>query len=298
MKVLVAGAAGQVARALAETVPPKGVHVTVLGRPQLDVTDPGSVRAVFEEVRPDIVINAAAYTAVDAAETDEAAAFALNSQGPRNLAAAAADLGAPILQLSTDYVFSGEKDVPYTESDPVAPLGVYGRSKLAGEQTVAAANPRYLIFRTAWVYSPVGKNFVKTMLRVAEMRDEVSVVDDQFGNPTSASDIAAALWHIVSRLRGDASDWLPGVYHMTGSGAASWAEFAEEIFRASKALGGPVASVRRIPSSEYPTATRRPANSRLDCAKLSGAFGAILPQWQTSTRVCVESLIKTRGWAS
>ena len=298
VKVLIAGAAGQVARALANTAPRARLRVTALGRPHLDLTDPASIDAALDKARPDIVINAAAYTAVDQAETDEAGAFALNAEGAGQLAVAAARLGAPILHLSTDYVFDGSKPAPYAETDPVAPLGVYGRSKLAGEEAVAAANPRHLIFRTAWVYSPVGKNFAKTMLRVADARGALSVVHDQVGNPTSAADIAAALWKITEQIIADPSALRPGTYHLTASGEASWAEFAEEILRVSAALGGPSASVARITSAEYPTPTRRPANSRLDCEKLSRDFGLILPHWQVSTRACVEELVRTRGWAS
>ena len=298
VRVLIAGSAGQVARALVAAAPAAGLHVTALGRPDLDLTDPVSVDAALDKVRPDIVINAAAYTAVDQAETDEDGAFALNAKAPGNLAAAAARLGAPILHLSTDYVFDGSKPAPYVEADPVSPLGVYGRSKLAGEEAVAAANPRHLIFRTAWVYSPVGKNFAKTMLRVAEARGALSVVHDQVGNPTSAADIAAALWKIAGRITAEPSALRAGTYHMTASGEASWAEFAEEIMRVSANLGGPSASVARITSAEYPTPTRRPANSRLDCTKLSRAFGVILPHWQPSTRACVEELVRTKGWAS
>ncbi len=296
MKILVAGKEGQVARALASAAPGTATVVT-LGRPQLDLTDPASIDAVIASVRPDIVINAAAYTAVDQAETDEEAAFAVNSVGAGALAAAAARIGAPILHISTDYVFDGSKASPYVEADPVAPLGVYGRSKQAGEEAVAAANPHHLILRTAWVYSPVGKNFAKTMLRVAGLREELGVVNDQVGNPTSAADIAAAIWQITQHISDDPARLLPGLYHMTASGEASWAEFAEEIFRASAELGGPVARVKQITTAEYPTPTRRPANSRLDSAKLSSAFGVILPHWQTSTRACVEQLIENKGWA-
>lgn len=297
-RVLVAGATGQVARALVHSAPSSGLHATALGRPELDLADPASIAAACHRIRPDLVINAAAHTAVDQAETDEVAAFALNADGAGVLAAEAARFGAPILHLSTDYVFNGEKTSPYSESDPVAPLGVYGRSKLAGEQAVAAANPRHLIFRTAWVYSPTGKNFVKTMLRVAESRDEITVVHDQIGNPTSAADIAGALWQVAAQVLGNSDAFISGVYHMTASGEATWAEFAEEIFRISAALGGPAARVKRITTAEYPTPAKRPANSRLDCSKLSRDFGVILPQWRTSTRACVEQLVRTRGWVS
>ena len=298
IRVLVAGGSGQVARALVDTAPATDVDVVALGRPGLDLTDPASIEAAVRSAEPAIVINAAAYTAVDQAETDEAGAHALNAEGAGLLAAAAARAGAPILHLSTDYVFSGDKTAPYTEADLPAPTGAYGRSKLAGEAAVAAANPRHAIFRTAWVYSPYGKNFAKTMLRFAETREELSVVHDQIGNPTSAHDIARALWDAARQLARNPAALRPGIYHMTASGEASWAEFAEEIFRLSAACGGPAARVRRITTAEYPTPTRRPANSRLDCSKLAGQFGIILPQWQASTRTCVEQLVKVKGWTS
>jgi dTDP-4-dehydrorhamnose reductase len=297
-KVLVAGASGQVARSLIDTAPSDAADVVALGRPQLDLTDPGSIDAAVRAAAPDLIINAAAYTAVDQAETDEAAAQAINARGAGQLSGAAASVGAPILHLSTDYVFAGDKPAPYDETDAVGPTGAYGRSKLAGEQAVAASNPRHVILRTAWVYSPFGKNFVKTMLRLAETRGELGVVHDQCGNPTSAHDIAAGLWHVARQMAESPSALRPGIYHMTASGEASWAEFAEEIFRVSAALGGPAARVRRITTDEFPTPTRRPANSRLDCSKLSETFGLILPHWRASTHLCVEQLIKNKGWVS
>ena len=298
IRVLVAGGSGQVARALVDTAPAAEFDVVALGRPNLDLTDFASIDAAVRSAAPAIVINAAAYTAVDQAETDEAGAHALNAEGAGRLAAAAARAGAPILHLSTDYVFSGDKAAPYTEEDLPAPTGAYGRSKLAGEAAVAAANSRYAIFRTAWVYSPYGKNFAKTMLRFAETREELSVVHDQIGNPTSAHDIALGLWDVTRQVVGNTAALTPGVYHMTASGEASWAEFAEEIFRFSAVCGGPTARVRRITTAEYPTPTRRPSNSRLDCAKLADQFGIILPQWQASTQTCVEQLVKVKGWTS
>ena len=296
-KVLVAGGAGQVARALVATAPQGTISVTALGRPALDLTNRDGVAAVVDRLAPDLVINAAAYTAVDQAESDEAAALAVNADGAGALAVAAGAVGAPILHLSTDYVFSGDKTAPYNESDPVGPTGAYGRSKLEGERAVAAANSRHLILRTAWVYSPYGKNFAKTMLRVAETRGELGVVHDQRGNPTSAHDIAEGLWHIVRRIAHDPATLVPGVYHMTASGEATWAEFAEEIFAVSAALGGPVARVNRITTAEFPTPTKRPVNSCLDGRKLAGQFGLILPHWRASTKTCVQQLIETKGWA-
>ncbi|MFN7166894.1 MAG: dTDP-4-dehydrorhamnose reductase [Pannonibacter sp.] len=297
-KVLVAGASGQVARALVDTAPADMVDMVALGRPQLDLADWPSVEAAVRTVSPDIVINAAAYTGVDQAESEETAALLINAEGAGFLASAAAKAGAPILHLSTDFVFAGDKSSPYLETDPVGPTGAYGRTKLAGERAVADANPRHAILRTAWVYSPYGKNFAKTMLRFGETREEVGVVHDQRGNPTSAQDIAEGLWRIARQIVDAPGTLSPGIFHMTARGEASWAEFAEEIFRLSAALGGPVARVRRITTAEFPTPTRRPANSRLDCTKLADAFGLILPHWQASTHACVEQLIKNRGWVS
>ncbi len=296
--ILVAGGAGQVARALAVAGVPDGVTVVTRGRPDFDLLDIASIDAVMDEVQPDLVVNAAAYTAVDQAETDSEAAFALNAKGPGDLAGAAARRNVPIIHLSTDYVFDGTKAEPYSESDPVAPLGVYGQSKLAGEQNVAAENPAHIILRTAWVYSPWGKNFVKTMLRVGAIREELTVVHDQRGNPTSALDIASGILAIADRVLANPSALQPGVYHMTAADEATWAEFAEHVFACSAQAGGPVARVRRITSAEYPTPVTRPANSRLDCARIARAFGVALPPWQGSAQTCVVQLVQSGEWNS
>ncbi len=293
--ILIAGRNGQVASALQEQILP-GTDIVCLGRSDLDLTRPETLAAAFEKHAPRLVINAAAYTAVDQAETDREGAFALNATGAGALATEAAKRDIPILHLSTDYVYDGAKSAPYKEEDATAPLGVYGQSKLEGERLVAAANRQHLILRTAWVYSPFGKNFAKTMLRVAQQRPELGVVDDQIGNPTSAHDIASALIRLASNIfQAPTVPW--GVYHLTASGEASWADFAEEIFAASRAHGGPVDHVKRISTAEYPTPTRRPANSRLDCAKLEAAFGIRLPHWKDSTRACIARLVAEKAWA-
>lgn len=297
LNVLIAGRGGQVARALAGSVPVNSVNAICLGRPELDIRDAGSIARAVEAAAPDLVINAAAYTAVDQAETEQDEARLVNAAGAGALAKAAADCGAAILHLSTDYVFNGEKRSPYVETDPVDPLGAYGRSKLEGEQAVAAANSHSVILRTAWVYSPWGKNFAKTMLRVAEARDELSVVHDQQGNPTSAADIAAALWGIACQYADNPASLVSGAFRMTAAGEGSWAEFAEEIFAISAAVGGPSAHVKRITTAEYPTPTRRPANSRLDCFQLRAVYGIELPDWRQSTRNVVEELVRTKGWS-
>ena len=298
LNVLVSGRSGQVASSLFEAEKPEGIKIFALGRPDLDITDKTSIEAVFDRIRPHLVINAAAYTAVDTAETDAENAERLNAAGAASLASAAASRSIPILHLSTDYVFDGTKPTPYVETDAVAPLGVYGRSKLLGEQLVAQANPRHLILRTAWVYSHFGNNFLKTMLRVAGARNELGVVFDQVGNPTSAHDIAASLIKIADRFRESGGELNAGTYHMTAAGDCSWADFADCIFKASEEFQGPTAIVKRITSEEWPTPVTRPANSRLNCSKLKREFGIELPDWRASTRECVKRLVETGAFVS
>ena len=242
-------------------------------------------------VQPDVIINAAAYTAVDKAEAEEDLALRVNGEGAGHVAEAAARIGVPLLHLSTDYVFDGALDRPYREDDQTGPISVYGRSKLIGEKRVAERCPDSVILRTAWVYSPFGANFVRTMLRLNEMRDEVGVVADQRGNPTSALDIADALLAVAMRMRADASPLLRGVFHMTGSGEATWAEFAEAVFENAHARGRRLTRVKRITTANYPTPARRPANCRLDNAKLRRVYGLALPEWRASLAVCCARLL-------
>ena len=288
MRLLVTGREGQVARSLAERATGRSdVELVFLGRPELDLARGETIAPAIAAARPDIVVSAAAYTAVDQAEDEPEIAYAVNVGGAGEVARAAASAGAPVIHLSTDYVFDGTLNRPYREDDPTGPQGVYGASKLAGEGAVAAANSRHLILRTAWVYSPFGKNFVKTMLRLAADRDEVSVVADQIGNPTSALNIADAVLAVAGRLVDDPRFDRWGIYHLAGSGEASWADFAEEIFRASRALGGPSALVRRIATSDYPTKARRPRNSRLDTNSFMQVFDRVAPEWRESVRSVV-----------
>ncbi len=291
MKLAVTGATGQVVRALVERAP-VGVTVVTLGRPLIDLADPAGIAPALARIGADVVVNAAAYTAVDRAETDSAAAFAINAAGAGAVAAAARSLELPLIHISTDYVFDGTKTAPYVETDPTGPTGVYGASKLAGELAVMDAHPDAVIARTAWVFSPFGGNFVKTMLRLAATREEVGVVADQLGNPTSALDIADAVLamaaNLVARPREQA---LRGLFHMTGSGEASWADFATHIFAISGAHGGPVARVKAIATSDYPTPARRPANSRLDCSRLAQVHGVRLPDWRLSADTIVARLL-------
>ncbi|TPN83172.1 dTDP-4-dehydrorhamnose reductase [Mesorhizobium sp. CU2] len=289
MRLAVTGREGQVATSLIEAARTRGdVEVVALGRPALDLARPETVLAALEAAKPDIVVSAAAYTAVDQAEDERDLAFAVNAVGAGKVAEAAAKLGVPVIHLSTDYVFNGAKDSAYVETDPTEPIGVYGASKLAGEQAVAAASSRHLILRTAWVYSPFGKNFVKTILRLAADRDELSVVADQWGNPTSALDIADAVLHAAARL-GHGAPF--GVYHLAGTGETNWSGFARHILDASRALGGPHARVRDITTAEYPTKARRPANSRLSSAKFAAVFGWTPQIWRESTETVVGRIL-------
>jgi dTDP-4-dehydrorhamnose reductase len=292
MRILVTGTKGQVATALLERAPP-GVEVVALGRPELDLADPRSIRDAFDAAVADVVVNAAAYTAVDKAEAEEDLATRINGDGAGIVADAARGLGAPIIQLSTDYVFDGALGRPYREDDLVGPIGAYGRSKLAGEEAVAEANPRSCILRTAWVYSPFGANFVRTMLRIGETRREVRVVADQIGSPTCALDIADAVFEIARQLLEEPAPEKYGVFHMTGAGEATWAEFAEAIFAEAHLLGRAAVKVIPIRTAEYPTPARRPANSRLDGARLARDYGVALPQWRDSLKPVVARLLES-----
>lgn len=293
MRIAVTGRTGQVACALAERAADRDdVEIITVGRPELDLSEPRSVADALTAIRPDAIVSAAAYTAVDKAESEEVLALAVNATGAGAVAQAAAQLGVPVLHLSTDYVFDGRKAAPYVEDDPVNPLGAYGRTKLAGERAVAAATPDHAIFRTAWVYSPYGGNFVRTMLRLAGERDSLRVVADQLGNPTSALDIADALIAAAKAMH-DASDdsGLRGIFHLSGQGETQWADFARTIFAESARLGGPSATVEDIATADYPTPAVRPANSRLDKTKLHDRFGITLPDWRVSTAQVVARLL-------
>ncbi len=292
MKILVTGTAGQLAQSLLAAGLSAGVDVVALRRPQLDLTIPGTLRTAIADVQPDIVVNAAAYTAVDKAESEEALAHKVNATGAGDLAAACAKAGASLIHISTDYVFDGTAARAYIESDGTAPINAYGRSKLAGEIAVAAACPRHVILRTSWIYSPYGTNFVRTMLRLGAERQKLGVVDDQWGCPTYAPHLADTILAIAAQV-GDAaaSDPRWGIYHAAGSGETTWCGFAREIFRTTAAHGLPTPAVEALTTADYPTAARRPANSRLDCGKLGATFGVRLPEWRDGTRDCLDRLL-------
>ncbi len=292
MRVLVTGTQGQVARALLERGAAQGVAIEALGRPEYDLLQPERLAEAIGASSADIVVNAAAYTAVDKAEAEPEIAMAINGAAAGAIARAAAGRGRPVIQLSTDYVFDGTSPAPYREDDALAPINAYGRSKLAGELAAAEANPAHVVLRTAWVYSPYGANFVKTMLRLGETRDTVRVVADQRGSPTSALDIADAILAVARRLvaaPGDAD--LHGVFHLVGSGEATWAEFAEAIFAEAQRFGRSPVRVEPIATAQYPTPARRPANSRLHTEKLQAVYAVHPPHWRASLASCVARLM-------
>jgi dTDP-4-dehydrorhamnose reductase len=291
LRIVVTGWTGQIVRAMLERVP-AGVEIVALRRPDLDLAIPKTVAPTLRAARPDVIVNAAAYTAVDQAESEPDLAMRVNGEAAGEAARAAAALGIPVIQISTDYVFDGALDRPYCEDDPVNPVSAYGRSKLAGELAVAAATENHAILRTAWVYSPFGRNFVRTMLGLGATRDEVAVVADQIGCPTSALDIAEAVIGVARNLLerpNDAS--LRGTFHMCGQGETNWAGLAEALFADAAARGRKPVAVRPITTAEYPTPARRPANSRLDCGKLDAVHGIALPNWRGSVTDCVDRLI-------
>ncbi|WP_417230633.1 dTDP-4-dehydrorhamnose reductase [Brevundimonas sp.] len=292
MQILVLGRSGQVASALSGKLALAGQDVLALSREELDLNDPAAARVGVLAARPDIVINAAAYTAVDQAEGDADAAYALNATGPAAAAAAAAELGVPFVHFSTDYVFDGSKGRPYLEGDETSPLGIYGQSKLAGEIAVATANPHHVILRTSWVCSADGNNFLRTMLRLAGEREEMGVVDDQTGQPTFAPDLADAVVAIINHWQTTPSRaW--GVFHAVSQGETTWCGFARAIMAGSEARGGPSARIKAIGTADFPTPARRPADSRLGTDKLAAVYGISLPHWQVSLDACLDEIYGT-----
>lgn len=291
--LLVTGATGQLGTELARAALPPGFEVVALDRAALDLTDPAALAARVAERPWAAVINAGAYTAVDKAESDQVTAWTVNALAPVALAAACAAAGVPLVQVSTDYVFAGDKAGAWEVDDPVAPLGVYGASKLGGELAVRSSGARHAIVRTAWVVSAHGHNFVKTMLRVGATNPVLRVVDDQTGSPTAAADLAQALVTIATRLATD-PDAPTGIFHFSNAGAVTWAGFAAEIFRQSAQRGGPVAEVAPITTADYPTPARRPANSLLSTAALTAAYGIAPRPWQDALGDILDELIGPR----
>jgi len=315
--ILVTGGAGQLATALEgrgnpspsplpqgegglpNSVPPplagggrgRGSLIHRVGRPEFDFDRPETVEAAFRAVAPSLVVNAAAYTAVDAAETDAEAAYRANRDGPALLARLCADAGIPLIHVSTDYVFDGLKGAPYVEDDPTSPTGVYGASKLAGEQAVLESGARAIVLRTSWVYAATGKNFVHTMLGAAQRMRRLRVVADQKGCPTNAADLAAAILTIAARLGAQGwDDRFAGVFHAAGSGWTTWHGLACAVFEEAAKHGMTPPEVEAITTADWPTPARRPPDSRLDCTKLGRVFGVRLPEWQGSLGAAVARL--------
>jgi dTDP-4-dehydrorhamnose reductase len=288
--ILVFGAGGQLGREIGDLAQRTGETVIGVAHAEADVADQDAVDAAIAKAAPRLIINAAAYTAVDKAETEPEAAFAANVLGPEALALAAARAQTPIVHISTDYVFDGAKTGAYVEEDPVAPLGVYGRTKAEGEARLRAATARYVILRTAWVYGAYGANFLKTMLRLARERDELRVVADQRGCPTATEDLAQAVFAIDRRVAEGAEPW--GLYHFAGTGVTTWHGFACEIVEAAAAFLGKRPRVTAIETRDYPTPARRPANSELDSARFAAAFGYRAAPWQSRTHEVVRRLVQ------
>jgi dTDP-4-dehydrorhamnose reductase len=289
--IFVAGKNGQLARCLEDLAALQNRPVVAVGRPELDLENGNGIDSAIAAIKPSAIINAAAYTAVDKAETEPERAFAINCNGAALLANAAARHGIPFIQISTDYVFDGSNRLPYREDDIPAPLNTYGSSKLASESAVMKACPSAVVIRTSWVYSPHGNNFVRTMLRLSETQPVVRVVDDQFGSPSSAADLASAVLMIVDRLRtADGCD-VAGIYHLAGEGETTWHGFAAAIFASLTRRGRRVPELQGLTTAQYPTPARRPQNSCLDSSKANRIFGVQLPSWRSSLEVCLDQLV-------
>ena len=287
--ILVTGGNGQLATSL---VAAGGARIHRVGRPECDFAAPDTIRRVFAAASPAFVVNAAAHTAVDAAENDVAASEAANRDGPRLLAELCAEAGIPLIHVSTDYVYDGSKGAAYVETDPTSPMGVYGRTKLAGEAAALAANPRTVVLRTSWVFSPYGKNFVRTMLNAQLKTNTLRVVADQVGSPTSAPDLADAILAIIARIEAEGwQDRFAGVYHASNSGTTSWHGLAVATFAAAARHGRVAPEVAAIRTEDWPTPAKRPADTRLNGDKLARVFGVTLPPWQASLAGTVDALL-------
>ncbi len=294
-RILLTGKNGQVGFELQRALAPLG-EVIAVGTADCDLSDANAIRGLMQRVQPQLVVNPAAYTAVDKAESDADKARAVNAVAPGVLGEEASRLGASVIHYSTDYVYDGSKDGLYTESDPVSPQSVYGQTKLDGERALQAVTPQHVILRTSWVVGAHGGNFAKTMLRLAGDRDELKVVADQFGAPTSASLIADVTAHIARQILRDGADGFPfGVYHLAAAGETSWHAYAQyvigEAIGMGKALKATPERVLPIPASSYPTPARRPQNSRLDTDKLRQTFGLHLPHWQEGVKHILQQIL-------
>jgi dTDP-4-dehydrorhamnose reductase len=294
--ILVTGGSGQLASALAEAAGERPVRR--VGRPDFDFDRPDSIAAAFDAAAPGLVVNAAAWTAVDAAESNPEAAARANRDGPAELARLCAEAGIPLIHISTDYVFDGMKGAPYAETDATNPTGVYGATKLAGERAALRICPRVIVLRTSWVYAPNGKNFVRTMLAAARRTNRLRVVADQRGCPTTAADLAAAILHVTDRLQAGWDDRFGGIFHAAGSGWTTWHGLACAVFEEAARHGHPAPEVEPIATADWPTPARRPPDSRLDCGKLEAVFGHHLPDWRASLARTIDRIFAEEKAAS
>ena len=288
-RIVVTGGAGQVGQALSKQICDCSDTFLFPSRDAFDLLSEASMVNGLREVKPDLVLNLAAYTAVDRAEDEPEFCAAVNATAPAILARETGRLGVPLIHVSTDYVFSGELDRPYREDDATGPINVYGRTKLEGEQAIAAANPAHVIVRASWIISAYRANFVKTMLRLAADRDTLRVIDDQIGGPTSADDLASALLTIINRY-GSKDGLAPGIFHFSNQGEASWADLAEAVMAAAASLKGVNARIERISTAEYPTKARRPRNSRLNTKKFHATYGLLARNWHEAVSEIVRDL--------
>jgi dTDP-4-dehydrorhamnose reductase len=290
-RILVTGRGGQLATGLEASLPAAGFEPILVGQPEFEFDRPTTIATAFDAAQPDAVVNCAAWTAVDAAEDDEAGAFRANALGPALLAELCARADIPLVQISTDYVHDGRKGAPYLETDAANPLSAYGRTKLAGDWAALAGNPRTIVLRTAWVFSPIGRNFVRTMLAVGAQRPDLRVVADQHGHPTAAPNLADAIAAILVRVR--ETGWREayrGVFHAVAEGHTTWHAFALAIFAAACPFAGPSPAVHPIATAKYPTKATRPADGRLDTTKLRATFGVALPPWQDGLARVIRAL--------
>jgi dTDP-4-dehydrorhamnose reductase len=286
-KVLITGKNGQVSSALRTFSTPK-FNLIYVGRPELDLANPYNIDEIITRIKPDYIINAAAYTFVDKAEDEPELAMQINGLAASEIAKAAQKLSAPLIHISTDYVFDGTKNSPYTEEDSVNPISIYGKSKLYGEHEVQKNTPQHIILRTSWVYSPFGSNFVKTMLKYGSERDVLKIVDDQHGNPTSALEIVEALFHIIEQLESGNHSSLGKIFHFSGKDEVTWYGFAQEMFKQSHRLGGANPRLEAIPTHQFPTKAVRPKNSRLNCQKFELQFN----YQRDSLESCINKVLK------
>jgi dTDP-4-dehydrorhamnose reductase len=295
MNILLTGSKGQLGKEVEKLVVNAGLNIIPMDLPEIDITDPDMLNRIFSELKPSIVINAAAYTAVDLAETQKDICYAVNISGPANLTQLCDKYNARLIHISTDYVFDGKGNTPYQEDDPVSPVNVYGHSKSEGEKAVIAGSGKHIVLRTSWLYGRYGKNFVKTMLRMGQEKKEIKVVNDQYGCPTCAYDLAKVILIIVQQFL-DGKSYNSGIYQYCGSGITTWYDFAVSIFQFAGEIGlNKLPLVTPIPTSQFPTAAKRPLYTVLDCSKIKTSFGVELYPWKQSLKKTIQQIIESQS---